>query len=301
LRLTTPVAFLIFKRPDLTRRVFEAIRWARPSRLLVVADGARPDRPGEAEQCRAARAVVEGVDWECEVLTDYAEVNLGCRRRISSGLDWVFGQVEEAIVLEDDCLPDPTFFRFCAELLESYRQDERVMVVSGDSFQDRRSAAPYSYYFSRFSFCWGWATWRRAWRHYDRSMTLWPALRDGPGLGAVLEESRAASYWSAVFDAVYAGAIDTWDYVWLLSCWSQSGLTVLPGVNLVSNIGFDAQATHTMADSPLMELPTAAMTFPLRHPPWVVRDARADALDQRVIFGTRAVWSRALGRLRRAF
>jgi hypothetical protein len=175
------------------------------------------------------------------------------------------------------------------------------MVTSGDNFQPRQRPKPYSYYFSRFSFCWGWATWRRAWRHYDRSMTLWPALGDSPGLGAVLEDPRAASYWSGVFDAVYGGKIDTWDYVWLLSCWSQSGLTILPRVNLVSNIGFNAQATHTLADSPLMKLPTAAMEFPLRHPPSVVRDAQADTIDQRLIFRAPTRWSRALRRLRRAF
>ena len=142
--MKTPVAFLIFNRPETTARVLEEIARARPPKLLVVADGPRADRPGEADLCRAARAVLSRVDWPCEVLTNFSETNLGCRRRVSSGLDWVFEEVEEAIVLEDDCLPHPSFFPFCEELLERYRADERVMAVSGDNFQQGRRRTPYS-------------------------------------------------------------------------------------------------------------------------------------------------------------
>lgn len=149
-RLTTPVAFLVFNRPDTTIRVFEEIRRARPPKLLVVADGARADRPGEAEKCAQVRAIVEQVDWECGVLKNYADDNMGCKRRISSGLDWVFANVEEAIILEDDCLPHPSFFRFCEELLRRYRDDERVMMISGDNFQFGKKRTDYSYYFSKY-------------------------------------------------------------------------------------------------------------------------------------------------------
>jgi hypothetical protein len=159
--VNTPIAFFIFNRPDTTARVFEAIRQAQPSKLLVVADGPRSTRPGEAEKCAATRAIIDQVDWECEVLTNYSDVNLGCRHRVSSGLDWVFEQVEEAIILEDDCLPHPTFFRFCEELLEWYRHDHRIVAISGDNFQNGHQSGEFSYYFSRYVHIWGWATWRR--------------------------------------------------------------------------------------------------------------------------------------------
>jgi hypothetical protein len=178
-QLSTPVAFIIFNRPDTTARVFEAIRRAEPPQLLIVADGPRVDRPSDVERCAAARAVIERVDWDCEVLTNYAEANMGLADRVSSGLDWVFSLCDRAIVLEDDCLPDPSFFRFCDELLDRYRDDERVMAISGDNFQLGRRRTRYSYYLSRYNHCWGWATWRRGWQHYDHRMQLWPLVRDG--------------------------------------------------------------------------------------------------------------------------
>jgi hypothetical protein len=177
-QIKTPVAFLVFNCPDTTIRVFEEIRCARPPKLLVVADGPRADRPGEADKCQAVRAVIETVDWPCEVLKNYSDVNLGCKIRVSSGLDWVFEQVEEAIILEGDCLPHPTFFRFCEELLETYRDDERIGMISGDNFQFGRKRGDASYYFSRYNHIWGWASWRRAWQHYDRNMAIWPKFRD---------------------------------------------------------------------------------------------------------------------------
>ncbi|MFM7711944.1 MAG: glycosyltransferase family 2 protein, partial [Microcystis sp.] len=142
--------------PDTTARVFEAIRQAKPPKLLVVADGPRADRADDIEKCKAARAIIEGVDWDCEVLTNYSDVNLGCKNRVSSGLNWVFDTVEEAIILEDDCVPDPTFFRFCEELLEYYRHDQRIMVISGNNFQFGKKRTGYSYYFSVYTHCWGW-------------------------------------------------------------------------------------------------------------------------------------------------
>ena len=196
-KLETPVAFLVFNRPHTTDKVFSEIAAANPRKLLIVADGPRPDQPGEAERCVAVRAIVDRVDWDCEVLTNYSDINLGCKARISSGLDWVFDTVEEAIVLEDDCLPHPSFFRFCEELLVKYRDDERIAQIGGVNFQSGRRRTNYSYYFSRYAHIWGWATWRRAWRHYDVALKAWPLIRDGGGdpesckaLGAMLLECR---------------------------------------------------------------------------------------------------------------
>lgn len=298
--LATSIALLIFNRPETTAQVFAAVRAARPQQLLIVADGPRPDRAGEAERCAAARAVVEQVDWPCEVHQNYAEANLGCRRRVSSGLDWVFQTVAEAIILEDDCVPHPSFFRFCVELLARYRDDERVMHISGDNFQVARPRTAYSYYFSRYAHVWGWASWRRAWRHYDVDLKLWPELRAGGWLEDWLGDASAARHWHGLLERCYRGEIDTWDFQWTLACWAQSGLSILPAVNLVSNIGFDAGATHTRVKSRLADLPTQPLEFPLRHPAFVLRDSRADAFTQQEQFGWPGRWRRLLSRFTRS-
>jgi hypothetical protein len=281
------VALIIFNRPALTARVFEAIRKARPPKLLVVADGPRPNQPGEAEKCAAARAIIEKVDWPCEVLKNYSDTNLGCKLRPSSGLDWVFQSVPEAIILEDDCLPQPSFFPFCEELLEKYREDERIMLISGDNFQFGRRRTAYSYYFSRYPHTWGWASWRRAWKLMDPDIKLWPEIRDGGWLEDMLADHPRnwGNTWRANFEDVYKGNNSIWDYQWTLACWANSGLTVLPNMNLVSNIGFGADAIHTTGPSPFANLPLEQMTFPLSHPPFVIRDTQADDLTQRTMFG----------------
>jgi hypothetical protein len=276
-QLTTPVAFLIFNRPDTTARVFEAIRQAKPPKLLVVADGPRPDRPDDVEKCKAARAIIDKVDWDCAVLTNYSDVNLGCKSRVSSGLNWVFDTVEEAIIIEDDCLPHPSFFQFCEELLEYYRHDQRIMVISGDNFQFGRKRTEYSYYFSRYNHIWGWASWRRAWQYYDLKMKLWQEISDGSWLESILGETQAVKYWTKIFQTAYDNKVDSWDYGWTFACWIQNGLTILPNVNLVSNIGFGADATHTSrAIQSVVNNPVREMSFPLQHPPFITRHFEAD-------------------------
>jgi hypothetical protein len=276
--LQTPVALIVFNRPDVTERVFAEVARARPAKLLVVADGPRPDRPGEAEACRAARAVVGRVDWPCEVLTDFAETNMGCRRRVASGITWVFEQVEEAIILEDDCVPHPTFFPFCEELLARFRADERVSMICGSNFLHGRAHTGDSYFFSRYGHIWGWASWRRAWRNYDVEMREWPGLRETSWLSDILGDPLAAEYWRARFDATHARGFDTWDYQWFFSWWAQNCLSVVPRTNLVTNIGFGDGATHTQAAVATMsELPSEAVDFPLTHPSVMARDREIDA------------------------
>ncbi len=284
-QLQTPVVLTIFNRPDNTKKVFEAIRQAKPPKLLIIADAPRADRPNEEEKCIAARAVVEQVDWDCEVLKNYSQVNLGCRLRISSGLDWVFDTVEEAIVLEDDCVPHPTFFRFCEKLLEYYRHDKRVMSICGQNIQFGRKRTEYSYYFSRYYHSWGWATWKRAWHHYDVHMKLWTKVRDNGLLKDILRDSRAVKYWTKLFQATYDEQIDTWDYQWLFACWIQSGLGILPDGNLISNIGFGSEASHmTHAGSHYDSMPIESINFPLKHPPFIITNLEADRFTQNTAF-----------------
>ncbi len=273
--LDTPVAFLIFNRPDLTSIVFEVIAQAKPKKLLVVADG--PRFPEEAEKCQKARSVIKRVDWDCQVLTNFSETNLGCKHRVSSGLDWVFSEVEEAIILEDDCLPAPSFFYFCQTLLEYYRHDERIMHISGNNFQFGHSRTDYSYYFSKYGGIWGWASWQRAWKHFDKEMKTWLEFKKTNRLEDICDNLYEKLYWESIFDSVFEGIIDTWDYQWLYARWTQNDLSIVPNSNLVSNIGFCSNATHTSSSkNPLANLPTNEI-LEIKNPPFVVRNRGADS------------------------
>ncbi|NEQ84096.1 MAG: glycosyltransferase family 2 protein [Moorea sp. SIO2I5] len=264
--MKTPVAFIIFKRPDTTERVFEVIREAKPPKLFVIADGPRADRPGEAEKCAAARAIIERVDWDCEVLENYSDVNLGCCQRVSSGIDWVFNTVEEAIILEDDCLPHPDFFPFCENLLERYRDDERVMMVSGTNFLGKWKSDRQSYHFSYYGGIWGWASWRRAWNYYDITMSLWSNPDIKNRIRDVLANNEHYQARKKSFDSTLNGKYDAWDYRWSFARLAQSGLSIVPAVNLISNIGFGEGATHTVsATSQLAQLKTISRDFPINY------------------------------------
>lgn len=275
-----PVAMLVFNRPEKTARVLDAIRLARPKRLLVVADGPRPSRPEEASRCAQVRALFDRIDWPCEIERDFADENLGCRRRIASGLDWVFARAEEAIVLEDDCLPDASFFPYCDALLERYREEPRVMAITGDNFHGQRRYGAASYYFSRYMHVWGWASWRRAWRRYDVTLSSWPAQRRTSWLVDTVGSRAAARYWTPILDKTHAGSIDTWDYQWTYAIWAERGLVATPNVNLVSNIGVGPDATHTVAGGPPVEFPVGRMEFPLTHPASLLADEAADRAEQ---------------------
>lgn len=283
-RCKTPVVFLVFNRPDVTRRVFAEIAKAQPARLFVVADGPRQNRAGEKERCEAVRKIFDDVDWDCELLTNYSDTNMGCAPRVASGIDWAFANTEEAIVLEDDCLPHPTFFRFCDEMLEKYRDDERIMTISGDNFQFGKKRWDYSYYFSRYVHVWGWATWRRAWQHFDLHMSNWPMVREGNWLDSILEDRREARFWAQSFEQAFRGKSTAWSYQWILACWLRSGLSILPNVNLISNIGFGGEATHTGSKNKTAEMSVEEMRFPLLHPPVLIRDSLADKRAARLFF-----------------
>jgi hypothetical protein len=273
--IQTPVILMIFKRPDLTARVLNAIAEVKPRTLLVVADGPRVERPGEREACEAARAVIDRVDWDCDVIRNYSDVNLGCGRRPGTGITWAFTLVEEAIVLEDDTVPVPSFFRYCEELLARYRDDERVMHVAGMCMRRVPVAIDESYYFSQFNIAAGaWATWRRAWRYFDAAVESWPALRATSWLADQLQERGGSDHWAPVFDRAYIrkGDVSYWDHQWTFACWANSGLSVVPRMNLASNLGGGADATHMHAeDDPILHLPVEEMTFPLTHPRHVLQ------------------------------
>lgn len=270
-----PVALFIFNRPQLTAKVYERIRAAQPSQFLVVADGPRPGRSDDVKLCEATRKIVTSPDWPCELLTNFSRDNLGAGHRLASGLDWVFEQCSEAIVLEDDCIPCRSFFTFCSEMLGRYRDDSRIMHISGDNFQSGHQRGPGSYFFSKYTFSWGWATWKRAWRYYDVNLALWPIAYKERWLYSILDNSAEVTYWESIFHKVHAWQIDGWDYQWLFACWCQSGLSIQPNQNLVTNVGVGPDATHFKGGHSTLGIPTAELGECV-HPNVIIRDRVAD-------------------------
>jgi hypothetical protein len=257
--------------------VLDAISKARPKTLLVIGDGPRHHVSGEAVRVYKCRELLERVDWPCQVLMNFSETNLGCRDRVSSGLDWVFSKVEEAIILEDDCLPSDDFFRFTSELLERYRTDERVGSISGSNSSVVSEASSESYHFSNFPGIWGWATWSRVWNKYDASIPNWKAQRSSDLLNQVLTTKKAIDFWRSALDGVYSEKIDTWDYQLALLHWSEGYLSIVPNKNLVSNIGFGTDATHTLDKrSVFANANIEELGFPLKHPGSVSRNIEFD-------------------------
>ncbi len=298
--LRTPVLFVIFNRPDTTRRVFDAIRAARPERLFIAADGPRAGRADDAERCRAARAVVEHVDWDCDVQTKLGDANVGLKRAVVSAVDWFFEHVPEGIILEDDCLPSPSFFPFCQALLARYRDDERVMQVSGNNYLMGRRSIRESYYFSRLSDIWGWATWRRAWRWFDLRMETYPRFRDDGRLGDYIVDAGTAAWLTRYFDDAYRASDERgiWSTAWMYAMVTQNALTIVPRVNLVANIGFGGDGTNVARSfRPYAEVSASTMDE-LVHPPFVLPDHVADALRFDVIRRTEPRLAARRNRLR---
>jgi len=296
-RLEAPVVFIIFNRAEHARAVLDAIASARPRQLFVIADGPRAERPDDVTSCARTRALIERIDWPCDLRTDFSAVNLGAGRRIASGLDSVFELVDRAIVLEDDCVPHPSFFPFCQELLDRYRDDQRIRTIAGSSFLMGKARNGWSYHLSNFHALHGWATWRRSWQRTDMSMRLWPEVRDDGWLVDICGSKRMAKFWAIRFDLVHRGDLDAWDYPYILSCWMDHALALTPNVNLIQNIGFGAQATNTKFVADFCHRPTEAMRFPLVHPPFFIPDALSDAEAARQrLLPERGSWLRRTAR-----
>jgi hypothetical protein len=285
LPLKTAVLFLVFNRPDTTRQVFEAIRQAKPPRLYVAADGPREDKLGEVERVEQVRTIVTGVDWPCEVKTLFRDKNLGCKKGVSSAITWFFEQEEQGIILEDDCLPHLDFFSFCENLLNRHYSDERIFAITGDNFQNGTWRGDASYYFSKYAHIWGWATWRRAWKHYQGDMNFWPKWRDSDAWKKYKPDKIERRYWQKIFDSCYSGQIDSWDYPWTASALYKNGLTVTPNVNLVSNIGFGEDGTHTLSkNNKFSNMPTMELSH-IIHPKQIIIDIEADRFAFDNVFG----------------
>jgi len=295
-----PVLLTIFNRPDKTRAVIENLRQIKPKRLFVVADGPRSSRPEDMEKCRLARQEATNVDWECDLKTRFHDRNIGCDLAVSSAIDWFFRNVEYGIILEDDGVPQPQFFTFCGELFDRYANDLRIMQISSASPCNPRQH-PYDYHFSHTFRCAGtWGTWRRAWTHFTRDLG-----RYGDDEAFTIVKSCHADH--AVirqqfrkFSAFKKGVFNNWDFQWNMACFAQNGLCVVPEKNLILNIGFDEESTHTRKTEPTYDgLEPQPIRFPLRHPPFIYADGGPEKSLEMKIYRSLSLKSRCMYLLRR--
>lgn len=269
-----PITFIVFNRPDTTVKVFEKIKQIKPQKLLIISDAARNN--DEKTFVDESRKIAESVDWECTVLKNYAESNMGCGYRVSSGLDWVFENVDYSIILEDDCVPEISFFQFCREMLLKYKDDERIMYITGDNFH-KDVVFDASYDFAKIGWIWGWATWRRAWKKYDFKVPSWASVKEKNLLEGYYTK-KENKFFANDIESLFTRNFHTWDFQWQYANAINSGLCVVPKVNLISNIGFDINATHTTGKMPFYDDKTEPLSFPLEDPKVIVANKKYDDL-----------------------
>ncbi len=289
--MNTPILLIVFNRPETTKQVFGTIKRQRPKYLYIAADGPRPGMAGDEKKCRETRdIVINNIDWDCEVFTLFHDSNLGCMRGPIAAITWFFNNVKEGIIIEDDCLPNDTFFRFCSILLKKYRFDRSISIISGNNFQKEQPMNIfYDYYFSVFPSTWGWATWKRNWRNYDHTISKWEIINK-KFLKKIFAEKAHQQFWMETFDEFANHETrekrNTWDYQFYFSSWMNKQLAIIPKANMVSNIGHGEEATHTMdSNSYFANLPIFSISFPLKHPDKIERNLEADIFIQDLLFG----------------
>lgn len=266
--MDTPILLLIFNRPQQTLRILESIRQQQPTQLFIAADGPRGHKDGDEELCLHTRELVlERIDWPCEIHTLFRTHNLGCAKAVSSAINWFFSHVEEGIILEDDCLPDATFYTFCRRMLDKYRDAHNIMHIGGSNYQAGIQRGKASYYFSHYAHIWGWATWKRAWKYYDFSLQRYRQYAtDNIPIQFVRD-----------LDAFYALKMDTWDTQWFLSVLFNRGLCITPNINLIKNIGYGKEATHTKTEPAWFRKMVYGSIPEIKHPHIIQADQEADA------------------------
>ncbi len=285
MKFTTPLLFIVFNRPEATRQVFAAIKKLQPSQLFIVADG--PRNEDDESKCVEVRRIVSDIDWDCQVKTLFRDTNVGVKLAGSGAIDWFFSQVEQGIILEDDCLPDQSFFWFCQELLDKYKNNDRIWHISGNNWQKHHIDD--SYYFSQIPHIWGWATWRRAWQYYDIAIKDFPRFTQEHKIKQLFPSKIFQLFWQDVFRKNYLGQDNGWDFQWAFAMFDRGGLAIHPQVNLISNIGFSREASHSFDPaSSFAGRPIKTLSFPLKHPTKIIIDERADNLVMKKNLG--ATW-----------
>jgi hypothetical protein len=287
LPLNTPVLFLIFNRQEITQKVFKAIRQAKPKQLFVAADGPRKGKENEKEKCKQARKIIEQVDWNCEVRRLFQDKNLGCKIAVSSAIDWFFQNVDEGIILEDDCLPNQSFFWFCQELLERHKNDMRVWHIAGRNNLGSYLPSLYDYHFATGGSIWGWATWKNRWEYNNLSLDIIEDKEASKKLKDFLCNTNSFRGHLDAMRAIKEGKVNTWDYHWGFSIKINNGLSIVPSKNLVKNIGFGEDATHTTFNNiDQLNIVANEIVFPIKHPPTVSVDRKLSNLQDNIAFSS---------------
>lgn len=274
---STPILLLIFNRPLLTQQIFNKIKEVKPQHLFIAADGPRPNKPLDAAVCQETRKIVDQIDWECEVKTLFRDQNLGCGFAVCSAISWFFDQVEEGIILEDDCLPDVSFFPFCSELLQKYQNDERVFLISGTNMQNGKKRGNESYYFSQYPITWGWASWKRAWKHFSYDIPNFNQTFQSGSINHVFQSSKEKSYWRKKVKRGVTEKDKIWDYQWWFAIWKNKGMAIIPNTNLIINLGFRNTGSHAFLCDCIREPSSSSpILFPLIHPKNKIINFEAD-------------------------
>lgn len=296
-----PVLLTIFNRPEKTKAVIENLRQIRPNRLFVAADGPRLDSPQDRENCRLARQAATDIDWACDINTRFLDVNIGCDPAVSSAIEWFFQNVEFGIILEDDCIIHPHFFTFCGEVFVRYFNDQRIMQISSLSPYAEREY-PYDYHFSRAFRCsGGWGTWRRAWKHFTSNMDRYSDEEAFAILKAYYPDHTKCLQIYRKFLEFKKGSFNNWDFQWNMACYAQNGLSIVPEKNLMINIGFGEDSTHTNHMNPVFEnIQVQPIKFPLQHPLIMYADSKPERILEKRIYRSLCLKSRCIYLLQRA-
>lgn len=302
-RLSTSILFLVFNRLETTKKVFESIKKAQPPKIYIASDGPRKNVIGEDELVETIRKyILQNINWNCEVKTLFREKNLGCKYAVSNAISWFFKNEKQGIILEDDCLPSESFFWFCEELLEKYKKDLRVWHISGDNFQDNQFRGDGTYYFSQYNHIWGWATWADRWQKYDVEMSSFKSFSKNINVRSIYKNKDDQLYWLNVFKDVYDKKVDTWDYQWTYAIHINNGLSILPNKNLISNIGFGENATHTLSlESEFSNIPKAELDRKMIHPEFILSDIDADIYTSQKMFKNKNIIRRLLSKINKLF
>jgi len=282
-----PVLLVVFNRPEFTRKVIDRLREIKPKIILVAADGPRLSNPSDIQNCKEVINVVNrGIDWPATLITNISKTNMGLRHRMASAITWAFTCYDKCIILEDDCIPNKSFFYFCTNLLNIYENTDSIGAITGDNFLNNKIAIEDSFYFSRYPQCWGWATWKRAWAYYDDAMLEWPAERNSGFLRKIFDHPLEIKYWEDIFDKVYEQKIESWAYRWFYSFWKKDFLCVTPRKNLITNVGVGVSATNTVVfEAGRHFLDSDDISFPLAKPQHVKQNIIADNYTQQYSIG----------------
>lgn len=268
-----PILFIIFNRPETAKKVFEVIRKMKPEKLFISADGPRKNRKHDEELCNQTKEIVSRVDWPCKVYKKFNSENLGCKKSVVSALNWFFDIVDEGIILEDDCLPNLSFFSFTESLLGKYRNDERIYQICGTNPLDEWNKNGSSYFFSYYGSIWGWATWKRAWNKVDIEMKLWKNKSVRKSISGLVADRLQYIYRKSIYDASFKNKIDAWSYAWSFARIINSGLSVVPSVNLIKNLGFGSDSSHTKSrKNAFSSQKIYSIKFPLKEPEYIIAD-----------------------------